>query len=92
MDRNLDLTTALLNGISGMPINSELSLADIVKGIKEDGLEQFDDRNLLLEHLYQLLKEGFVEGRIKQDGFHILDVVVWRLTWKGQDLLDQLSK
>lgn len=90
MQRDMVLVTAILNGTASLGLNTEISLAEVVKGVKEDNPQTKFEHDLILEHIYVLVKEGFIEGRVSTNGYMILDAVIWRLTWKGQDLLAHL--
>jgi hypothetical protein len=90
MQRDMVLVTAILNGTASLDFNTQISLDEVVKGVKEDNVEPKFERDLILEHINVLVKEGFIEGRISTDGYLLLDATIWRLTWKGQDLLANL--
>ncbi|NWL07832.1 DUF2513 domain-containing protein [Pseudomonas hunanensis] len=92
MHRDLELTAALLNGISNLEFNAQISLSEIMQGLESDNFNPQGGRGVVLEHISRLVSAGFVEGRVTNDGYLLKDAVVWRLTWEGQDLLDSLTK
>lgn len=58
------------------------------------GLEKEYDRDTILCHIGLLEEEKFIIGKVERSDFSatIKSIDIFRLTWKGHDLLDSLRK
>ena len=52
------------------------------------------DKYVIFEHIQLLIEEGFIKGKVdpSSDVNKIENVKIERLTWKGYDLIDTLSR
>lgn len=87
MRRDVHLVKDILGLIAVLDFNQETDDRNIHRLISESGVSAIDLPGLVKEHMYMLLKAGFIEGRAETDGYQVRSVTAWRLTWQGHELL-----
>lgn len=91
MRRDVHLVQDILRSIALLEFNKETDDRQIHQEISAKGVSASDLPGLIKEHMYTLLKGGFIEGRAETDGYQVRSVTAWRLTWEGHELLKPFS-
>lgn len=84
MKRDMDLVRMILKEVADAP-------PDMMPIMVE--FEGEFDSPTVNEHVDMLIKAGYLEGKVLNgNGGRVVDAVIFRLTWQGQDFLDAASE